>query len=139
MIKIIVLFIGAIILSCATPIFEKNNLANQILRVRVDYPESLTNSTCYEYKSGMCIKFNVDQYDLNDQKIREKLNSFNFKCAIAGKRYRICKDKPGYCRWIEECKKHSFMWWGCREWEEEYIPAKDHKYLIDAGVRCKRN
>lgn len=90
-----------------------------------------------EYKGEFCTDFPIIVYDMNDANFRSKANEFGMKCDIAGKRFRICMDKAGFCRSTEKCVKHTLLFW-CNLYEEIYIPAKEHQYLLDANTKCKK-
>lgn len=129
------IILSLFILGCVT-IFPRNPLSDQVLRVRTAYPGKLTNMQCSEYKHNECVKPNIIAYDMSDEKQRAQLIDFNFKCKIAGKRFRICRDRPGFCRWTLECEKHMLFW--CKKYKEIYIPASEHAYLMQAKTVCER-
>lgn len=116
----------------------------QRLVVREQYPEKLTNQFCEEKRKGECIKWNVVQYDLNDRAVRKLINDAKIPCNIAGRRWRVCLDQPGFCRRSLKCLKWKDRWWDfnprkvCvkRKQVEEYIPASDHEYLHKAKTVC---
>jgi hypothetical protein len=124
-----------LIIGCMT-IYTRGPLSEQLLRVRTAYPGKLTNFTCDEYKRGECTKPNMAVYDLNDAAFRNQLNDFGFKCSIAGKRFRVCRDRPGFCQFTLQCEKHILFW--CKKYKEIYIPASEHTYLINAKTTCER-
>jgi len=91
------------------------------------------------YKNQACTNFDTITYDLKDDNVRNKLVDIGFICDIAGKRYRICREKPGYCRWEIACKHHYWYWmFACKEHEETYIPASNHQFLVDAKTECRK-
>ncbi len=121
-------------------------LVGQRLIVRPKYT-GLTNQVCIEFYGNECIKKSVREYKLEDPKVRDSLNEFKFACRIGDKRYRICKDQPGFCRTESHkvCEK-----WGrtlfkrtaiCRRWGKEkkkfYRPISDYQFLLDGATECK--
>lgn len=126
-----------VLISCGTPkIYNRNPLSEQRLVVRQGYPGKLTNQVCLEYKKDKCVNWDVKTYDINDPAIRKQLNEFRITCNIAGERWRVCLEAPGYCRTTLKCIK-KFLFW-CSKYENKYIPAENHQYLLDANTHCMR-
>lgn len=121
-------------------------LVGQRLIPRPGYT-GLTNQVCLEFYGPDCIKKSIREYKLEDPKVRDAFNEFKFACHIGGKRYRICKDQPGFCR----TESHSVCErWGkklfsrrkvCRRWGTEekkmYKPISDYQFLLDGATECK--
>ena len=74
----------------------------------------------------------IKEYDLQDANFRKEANDFGFICNLGGKRYKICLDKPGFCR---ISYKNGFLGIGKKK-IEEYVPAVPYQYLIDANLKC---
>ena len=138
--KIFLLLVFLVSCRATIPIYSHNALIDQILKVRAAYPGMLTNSACLEYKNGKCVSLDIIQYSLNDPEMRYKLIDLGFKCQVGGKRFRICRDRPGFCRWENKCLSHPWYWpWVCSAYEETYVPASNHQFLIDSKTYCKKN
>lgn len=130
----IVILVG--LSGCHRAVFTQNPLVYQILKPRPEYPGMLTNRACLKYDGEKCIEEDVDIYDMNDEAFREKANTLDFICNIGGRRFKICKDKPGFCRrtfkkkcWWKFCRKRKLR-------NEEYIPVEPYQFLLDANVKC---
>ncbi len=122
--------------SCAGPsIYTPNALVDMILKPRPGHEGKLTNRSCFEYEGEKCLREQVTEFEINDMALHERLNSLGFICNIAGKRYKLCKDKTGFCRFKSEKKCFLGI---CRrtEKQEEYLPEKPYQYLLDAKARC---
>lgn len=91
----------------------------------------LTNGACEHYQEGVCDKFVVVDYDLNDSSLRASLRELQFVCLLGKKRYLICKDQPGLCH--REYKGG----WFTRKPIDEYIDQSENKRLVDGGVTCQ--
>lgn len=123
-------------LSCASQDIARHALSEQILKPRVGF-RGLTNRACDLLdKDQKCKPENrtIKEYLFEDEDFRKTANSLSFVCKVAGKRYKICIDKPGLCR-ISYIKRGSFLksW---KEKKEEYIPALRYQFLLDAGTVC---
>ena len=118
------------ILQCKTPEkYYHRPLIKQRLVVRPGYPGKLTNRVC---NGDNCT---TEEYSLSDPAFRQTANDLRIICEIAGKRWRICLARPGYCRRTLKCVK-KFLW-SCKKYEELYIPAERHDYLISANTVCQ--
>lgn len=109
----------------------RSQLSEQILSHRPGYTE-LTNQRCVEYRGEKCTKKDVRTYDLRAQGVRDILNELGFECQIGTKIYRICPDKPGYCR-NENCTTDV----AGRRCDRSEILIKDIEKLLLLGVICK--
>ncbi len=96
----------------------------------------LTNRVMVLSADGKSTIPEIKEYSLEDAEFRTTANKLNFICSIGARRFKVCIDKPGYCRhtFYQKCflgicgKKHR---------EEEYIPAKEkHQFLLDAKAKC---
>lgn len=126
------------ILGCAGPqIFPAHPLVDQILKPRVGHDGKLTNRTCLKIEKDKCVEEKIVDYEIADPVFRKTANDFHFLCNIAGRRFKLCLDKPGFCRFSSETYRCGFLKLGkCSKRIEEYLPAEPYKYLIDAKVRC---
>lgn len=105
---------------------------DQILRPRPGYT-GLTNRACESwYDDNECKKYVVKEYLLTDAEFRNTANKIGVICKVGGRRFKVCLDKPGFCR-------HTYT----RDWflapkkkREEYIPMDPVKFHLDAGTRC---
>lgn len=128
-------------MGCASgkEVLERNPLLFEILRVRPDYPGMLTNSNCIRYEKNVCKSLEIKVYDLSDAHFRETLNAAKFLCNIGGSQFKVCLDKPGYCK--KEFKQTCFLGiCGKRILDKEtFYPASDHAFLVNLDVRCMQN
>lgn len=127
-----ILFTLLIHLGCATPPVPQHALVDQILSARKGFDGKLTNSHCVD---AACKDLQISAYDLSDSAFRETVNKLDFICNIAGHRWKVCLDKPGFCRLHHEC-----AWWDlgqlfCKE-KWDFIPVEPYQYLIDSRTRC---
>lgn len=118
--------------SCSSQIYYKHELVQQILKPRTGF-KGLTNRICLEYNGPVCKRPVITEYLFEDQMFRNSVNKLGFICKVASKRYKICIDKPGLCR--ISYKRSGFLNLG-RERLEDYLPASNYQYLIDAGTKC---
>lgn len=124
-----------ILINCTTKIYYRSPLFQQRLVVRPQYPGYLTNQICLEYKKGECTNWDLDKHDLTDPVFREHANKLKISCRVGEQYWRICLDKPGYCRRTLKCVKK--VLWHCKKYEELYLDAKEeHDFLIRAGTYC---
>ena len=71
-------------------------------------------------------------YDLGDPVFRATVTKLGFVCSVGGKRYHICPDKAGLCRYVGV---------GCgifcnRVVEVDFIPATNYAFLLAANTVC---
>lgn len=122
-------------IGCATSEqYPENALYEKILTVRPGHDGCLTNRSCTEYdKNNECLNYKIDDYSLSDDSLRKQLNDFNFICMIGGRLFKVCIDKPGFCRhWYRAC---GFLGMNkCRQ--EEYLPISDYSYHLNAQTKC---
>jgi len=126
------LFTCFLISGCSTSreVYSRNPLVKQIIKPRPGFEGKLTNSRCVKYEKDECKKLEYQSYDLNDESVRLNLNGHEFICSINGKRYKICKDKPGFCR-------HWYTgWFVFKEKHEEYLPIAKYQFILDSGAKC---
>lgn len=127
---LLTLFIGC---STREPL-PPNPLYNQILKVRNGH-DGLTNSYCEKYKGNKCESLKIVTYSLKDPKMRYRLGvELGFICYIAGKRYKVCYDKEGFCRFTYERSNLVF-----KKLVEKYIPLHPLEYHIQANTKCYSN
>lgn len=135
------------IVACATvpTIYPEHPLVDEILKVRKGHEGLLTNRTCAlktdpnaADSSPGCQVEHIKDYALSDPEFRQTVNRLNFICNVGGKRYKICLDKPGFCRfsYTQDC----FLGFICKPAErlEEYLPVEKYGFLLDANVRCAK-
>jgi len=133
------LLLSLSLLACSAPKksvqHHQNALIDQILKPRPGYQGNLTNRACLEYYEERCKKWNVITYDMTDESFRLKANDLGFICNIAGHRYKICKDKAGFCHHYK--KKKCWLKYFCWKFrEEKFILVDNYKYLLEAKARC---
>ncbi len=138
LVSIFIIFALHSAMGCVSPrVYMPHNLTEKILKPRKGFDGKLTNRYCKKYDGQKCSDAVIDTFDINDQKFRLKINKLNFICNISGKRFKICKDKPGFCRFYGQ-KKDCFLFF-CKEKPllQEYLPIKNnYQFLIDANARC---
>lgn len=126
---------------------DHQNLEKQRLIPRPGFGGHLTNRVCTKFYGNTCEQISVRKYSLEDERIRKRLIQFGFACKVGGKRYRICKDKPGLCRRIktDKCIKWKRKWiFGKKKCVKYEIKTmflhikKDYKFMIDGGTECKQ-
>lgn len=130
---------------CSSKSYQKSyhgNLVNQRLTPRTNFV-GLTHQIKDENDEWSQIN-----YDLKDPGIRETLFRLRFACNIVGKRWRICKNRAGYCRRENYCPEWVHSWWRrnvrkkppkCKDWIErtDFISVEKHTFLIAAGTECQ--
>lgn len=138
---LITLFIVALVALLASIVFTgcstseiRSPVVQQIIRMRTGY-ESLTNRVCVSYTVlGSCKEFNTKVHDLRDASTRRMLIDFSFRCSIAGRRFKIHPNKPGFARYDSRvscflCKRESFI-------SEEVLLEGNLDYLVQADTHC---
>lgn len=135
---LIILTAGAAACAVAPVVYPPHPLIDEILKVREGHDGNLTNRTCasYDQKTGLCANEKVVDYPLTDADFRATANKFDFICNLGGKRYKICKDKPGFCRigYTQSC--FLFICQDGPEIETDYVPATNSAFLLQANARC---
>ncbi len=116
---------------CAGPsVYPRHPFSDQILVPRAGHT-GLTNGAC-PLAVPNCPKVEVVEYKFEDAGFRDLANRLNFICRIGGKRYKICKDKPGLCRITY--KKKLFA---KDERIEEYLPMPEqYPFLLAGNAVC---
>lgn len=131
--------------ACATvpTIYPEHPLSDQILKPREGFDNKLTNRACLPKtdpnapdSSPDCPLEKITAYPMFDPEFRKTVNRLNFICNVGGKRYKICLDKPGFCRFSQ--KQDCFLGIFCKDGEllEEYLPVEKYRFLADANTRC---
>lgn len=124
-------------------------LQDQHLIPRPGYEGHLTNRVCLKWYGDKCEQESIKKYDLKDKKVRDTLIRLNFACWAAEKRYRVCSDKPGFCR---KEKKRTCTRWGrtllrrkryCKSYKNEitktYLDGiKDYEFLLNSSIECEK-
>ena len=113
-------------------ILNKSKLVDQILRPRKGHEPNLTNFTCKKKNLDKCEDWDKAFYDVNDSDLRKRLNDLGFVCSIAGKRYKVCLDRPGFCRFGA---KRKYLLFKSLELVD-YIPISQYTFLIDSDSKC---
>jgi hypothetical protein len=118
------------------PHHPRHPLSEQILKPRVGF-KGLTNRACevFDKARGECLEYKIEERLLEDAEFRNTANMLGFICLIGGRRFKICEDKPGFCR--HTYKRNCFLGiCGKRDKLEEYIPVERYQFLLDANTRC---
>lgn len=122
--------------ACSTePMHPRHPLQDQILSVRPGQP-ALSNRACEAWdKKGVCTNWVVKSYPLADATFRKTVNDLQFMCVIGHRVFKVCLDKPGFCRHTTE--KHCTLRVFCKSTRhEEYIPIEPLQFHLDAGTQC---
>lgn len=129
----VVLMITAFVLSaCSTEVYPRHALVEQILKPRAGH-KGLTNRVCLEYSGDTCVRDEIVEYFLTDSQFRKTAADLGFVCKVGEKRYKICRDEPGFCR--TTYRKQGFL--GLRkEKVVEFLPVDNYDFLIAAKTRC---
>jgi hypothetical protein len=115
--------------------YPRSPLVEQILKPRQGHT-GLTNRACEAWdEKNNCTSWVVKDYDLADSEFRQAANKLGFVCKIAGKRYKVCIDKPGFCRITYE--KHCTLGVLCKTKKvEEFLDVSGYQYILDANTLC---
>lgn len=130
--------IGVVGCTTAPVIYPEHPLVDQILKVRAGHDGKLTNRTVPAPDAQGLVVPIIKDYPLDDPEFRKTVNELGFICNIGGKRFKICTDKPGFCRFSHA--KKCFLGLLCRDGEllEEYLPVEKYGFLLDANARCAK-
>ncbi len=109
---------------CAEQQYPRGDLAHQILHVRTGAGLS-SRISCVE-----CTEPATVRYDLADQGIRTQLEELGFVCKLGGRRFEVCPDRPGFCRY------HYDGFWPFRDRVTEYVAITEELRLIQAHTVC---
>ena len=121
--------------SSAPPRYPRHELIDQILKPRRGFPGKLTNRACESWGAkGECTAYVILEYDLKNPLFRQTANDLGIICNIAGKRYKLCKDKEGFCRF--ERKSCGFLGLKSCLREIGFIDASNSELLLSSGTRC---
>lgn len=123
----------AALAACTSPRagLPRSPLVGQILTPRPGYEGALTNRRCVVYRGEECITPEIAVYPLASEEVRRTLNELQFICNIGGRRYKVCRDKPGFCR---ISYRDRFL--RGDERVEEFLPVERYQFLLDARARC---
>lgn len=125
-----------ILSGCATgDLVEDFPLMDRVLRPREGH--ALTWKRCQKNDFwGRCeFYYDIVVYDVNNDSVRENLDSLKFVCKINEIRYHLCKEgnKAGFCNqtfkrdWFLGPKKRILL---------DFIEASDFERLVDGKARC---
>jgi hypothetical protein len=97
---------------------------------------ALSNRACEAWdEKGVCTNYVVKYYALSDATFRKTVNDLQFMCVIGGRVFKVCLDKPGFCRHTTE--KHCTLGVFCQsKRHEEFIPIEPLQFHLDAGTQC---
>lgn len=116
--------------ACASEFhYNRNQLVEQVLTARPGKPV-LSNSAFVKGEKDVWHN-EIVEYDLADEKLRTNMFAMHFVCSIGGKRYKVCADKPGFCRVSYQGGFFS------KKKVEEYIPIKEqYDFIVQARTTC---
>lgn len=121
----------------ATPL-ERGPLKELVLRPRKGHQDKLTNQRCSEYKkhTNECTKFDLREYDFNDDSTRAFLRDLKFICKVRGERFVPCEKSRGLCQ-----LRKNISGWG--PWKKSDVVVNkylslhdDYDFLIAANAYC---
>ena len=98
--------------------YPRGDLAHQILHVRTGL--GLSSRTVVD----------VVRYDLADQGMRKQFGDLGFVCKLGGRRFEVCPDQPGFCRYTYS------GFWPFRSQHVEYVAQVEEQRLVQAGTVC---
>lgn len=134
--KYLLLFFFA---ACTTkPIYNRGPVKDLLLRPRAGYVGKLTNKRCSERKkrSDVCVKYDVKEFDFNDDETRALLRNLKFVCNVRGERFSPCEKSRGLC----QLRRDESGIWPFRKSEvkvNKYISmVDDYQFLIEADTYC---
>ena len=128
------LALSLIFVACVTALpLPRSPVADQVLTVRPGGDPVLSNRimvVCGEKGKERCPE--LARYDLRDDKTRAMLFQFKFVCKIAGRLYKVCPDKPGFCR-----SEYKGLKWPWSKPKLTYLDIeKDYDLLVGARTTC---
>lgn len=90
---------GLLLLSaCSTgTVYQRGPISQQLLRPRKGHQDKLTNNRCAEYKRKVCVKWDLVEYDFNDDSVRKMLRDLKFICRVGKSRFVPCPTARGIC------------------------------------------
>lgn len=125
----------SVLASCLSPkVYDKPALTNQILQFREGYP-GLSHGRCAAYTKDKCTTFEVVDYDLSKQDVRDSLRVLNFICKVGDTRFKICKDQAGLCSRTYEVKHFLFFTFQGKP-IDTFISQDDKARLLNADTIC---
>jgi hypothetical protein len=131
---IAVVFIFAIAFQSCGSVQEYQNvpLIQRVLRVLPSHPDRLTNRACLRYENGACTNWDVSTYSLEDAATRDLLVRLRFVCQVAGERFKVCPDRPGFCQYTYVKK------WALapRKLVIKYVPLSPSEFHVSAATTC---
>src|SRR5690349_9194366 len=119
--RLLVLFL---LIGCSSTVYPRHALVAERLIPRKGFT-GLTNRVCLEYKGDECVRDDIKEYLFSDESFRHTANALGIICRVAHKRYKVCIDKPGLCRF-------RYDGWFNERIIEEYIPQDRYEFLLDA-------
>lgn len=136
----LILLVSSLCFGCASNrVYPRNPLVDQVIKPRPGYERHLTNSACLKYENGNCVNLEIKPYSLDDESFRKMANEFDFICNVGGRRFKICLDKPGFCRnWtFVKCEPWDFLKIFCEDIAmEDFIPIDDYNFILESNAKC---
>lgn len=124
-------------ISCSSnSVYERGPLKDLVLRPRQGYQDKLTNKRCAEKKKGKCLKYDVLEFDFNDDQVRKTLRELKFICNVRGSQFVPCPNARGLC----QLRKDTSGVWPFKKTEiklNRYISLHDDlEFLVGANTYC---
>jgi hypothetical protein len=116
-------------------LYPQNPLAREILRPRPNHTNKLTNEACLNRDKGVCTSWALKEYDVTDPAVRSELNGLGFTCKVAGKRYHVCMDQPGFCRFQDNYTYFLGIVTGSTR-STTFLPIAPYQVVLDSDVKC---
>lgn len=115
-------------LGCATkPPLPRSALIDQRLSARPGDRRELSNTAEVLAPDGKTLTLALEYQDLTDPSVRETLFRLRFICSVGGRLFKVCPDKPGFCRVDYKGV------WPFRKQTEEYVDIVDQWDFVVAG------
>lgn len=136
-VTLLALLCVTLLFGCASSkVYERGPLKELVLRPRKGYQDKLTNKRCSEKKKGKCVKYDVVEFDFNDEQVRKTLRELKFVCNVRGSRFVPCPTARGIC----QLRKDESGMWPFRKTEiklNKYLSLhSDYELLIGADTYC---
>lgn len=123
------------LVACSSTI-EHSTLDKQRLAPRSSHRPNLTNKICKKEKFKKCSEWSILTYDMKNEVVRKQLNQLGFACNLSKKRWRVCSDRPGFCRRETICTKYKRKKCKKKETKETYINLDSYDFLVNSGFDC---
>lgn len=131
------MFVFALLSSCANEEFGTNPLSKQIVRFRQGH-KGPTHQVCSERNFwGTCLKHDDTEYDLTNIEVRRSFRTLGFICIVGGQpigksRFKIDDQTPQ----LVHLDVTNTCWLCNPQKVYTYFSFEKPQFLIDAGTVC---